>query len=330
MSFVAPEDIERLAKKLAPFLKLTPLETGKGQLSGLLLKREDLQHTNSFTVRAALGIMMSLSDEQESRGLVLTTPGNLGWGLAYAMAQLEKKTRLKIVIPEDAVEAKRLGLLENSHSNISVIRKGFSEEERYKIVREISEREGFCEMTLHNRRAEVAAKGTIAVEIIEQLKNHSGKKVVSFYCPIGSGALAAGCAIELKAVLGNQVRIVGVEPRTANDFSLLFHSGQVSSDRAPSTVADSLRSPAVRAEYRETLLELVDDVVEVDDIEILNAMKLLHADGAIVSEPSSAAAVAAVAAVAKTQRNKTSESHDIVVLTASNVDRAQYDFFRGA
>lgn len=325
MSFVAPNDIEGLAKKLAPFLKSTPLEIGPGRLDHLLLKREDLQHTNSFTVRAALGIMMSLSQEQERRGLVLTTPGNLGWGLAYALKELGKSTRLKIVIPEDAVEAKRLGLLENGNSNISVIRKGFSEAERYDVVREISMREGFSELTLDNRRAEVAAKGTIALEVIEQLAHYTDKSMITFFCPIGSGALATGCAVQLKSSLGSKVRIVGVEPRTANDFSILFHSGKVSNDRAPATVADSLRSPAVRDEYKETLLNLIDDVIEVDDAEIVAAMELLHASGSIVSEPSSAIAVAATV---KSRSPSDNSNHNIVVLTASNVDRTQYGFFQ--
>ncbi|MDX9731605.1 MAG: pyridoxal-phosphate dependent enzyme [Bdellovibrionales bacterium] len=320
MGFISPADIERIAKRISRHLRRTPLESGRGQLSHLLFKREDLQLTNSFTARAALGILMGLSDEQKDRGLVLTTPGNLGWGLAHGLRLLEIPTRLTIVIPEDTVSTKALGLHGQNSHQIEIVRKGFSELERYEIVREISKRTGMSELTLENRKDEVAAKGTIALEIGDDLQP-AADQLYEFICPVGSGALAAGCAVWLKHKFGDQVKVTGAEPASANDFAQLFHFNKISAERSPQTAADSLRSPQVREEYQKTLLDLIDDVIEVQEDEIIDAMKLLHRESGIVAEPSSAITVAAA-------KKSLSPSPKICLLTAANVDQMRYDFYR--
>lgn len=322
MGFISPADIEALAKKLAPYIKRTPLEAGQKALRSLLLKREDLQETNSFTVRAALGILLGLSDQQLKNGLVLTTPGNLGWGLAYGLQCLGIKMRLTIVIPKDAVESKRLGLLQSTHPGITVVQDGYSEIERYEIVRAIAKREGLEELRLENRKDEVAAKGSIALEIIEQISSISPGKRLRFFCPIGSGALAAGCALVLKNALGKDVEIVGAEPATANDFAMLFHRRDVSTTIAPMSVADSLRSPKVRDEYQSTLLALMDDVIEVSEAEIIDAMRLLKEDCRIISEPSSAISVASFL------KKPSFDGNSVALLTAANVDAEQFRFLK--
>ncbi|MBN8540595.1 MAG: pyridoxal-phosphate dependent enzyme [Deltaproteobacteria bacterium] len=327
MGFISPTDIEALAKVLAPYITKTPLVTGGGALRQLFLKREDLQLTNSFTVRAALGILLGLSEEQKSRGMILTTPGNLGWGLVYGLQCLNLKMRLTIVIPKDAVEAKRLGLLQALHPGISVVQDGFGELERYEIVRKIALRDGLEELQLKNRKDEVAAKGSIAIEILEQLSFVAGadhKRPLRFFCPIGSGALAAGCAIVLKNAMGECVKIIGAEPASANDFALLFHQRTVSTAAAPMSVADSLRSPKVRDEYRSTLLALMDDVVEVSETEIIEAMQLLKESSQIVSEPSSAISVAGYL------KNPAFDGNSVALLTASNVDTDRFQFLKSA
>jgi len=329
MAFVSPDRIEGIAKVMSPFIRKTPLQAGTGPYQNLLFKREDLQITNSFTVRAAFGILMGLSKRQLEHGIVLTTPGNLGWGLAYALNRLKLPTKLHIVIPEDAVGAKRDGLLSLASDQIQITQKGNSELERYEVVREIAKSQGFQELELHNRQDEVAAKGSIAVEIHEDLSHleHGGQlgnggSHFEFYCPIGSGALAAGCAIWLKARLGSRVRIIGAEPANANDFSRLFYQNEKSSNLAPSTIADSLRSPQVRTEYQDSLLELVDEVIEVDENEILEEMKSLYETSQIVGEPSSVITLRAAK-----QAKPSNTTTRICLLTAANVDRSAYEFW---
>lgn len=322
MSFISPSKIEGVAKNLTPFLRKTPLQRGTGTYKNLYLKREDLQITNSFTVRAAFGILMGLSQQQREQGIVLTTPGNLGWGLAYALQCLKLSIKLHIVIPEDAVDSKRAGLMALSSNQISVTQKGKSEIERYEVVREIARREGLLELDLHNREDEVAAKGTIALETVAQIENPLDQQQVEFYCPIGSGALATGCAIWLKHRFGDRARIIGAEPTSANDFARLFHKNERSTNSAPSTIADSLRSPSVRTEYQATLLDLVDDVIEVTDAEALDEMKRLYSELEIVSEPSS---IISVGAALKSAASKSTIK--ICLLTAANIDRTCYEFF---
>lgn len=322
------DDIKRFSIDLAPFVKLTPLEhspwisTNKNK--SVYLKREDLQITNSFTVRAALGIFSNLSNEHLEKGLVFTTPGNLAWGFLHALQSYKKDINMTIVIPEDAVEEKIETLKLTTTDNIKIIQKGFNEVERYKVVEEIAKTEGKLPLFLTDRNHEVAAKGTVGLEIYLQLQEVAKTYKnfhVNFICPIGSGALLAGCSIALRELMGEKVTIIGVEPEIANDFFRLFYGLSGTPIDSNSTIADSLRSPMVRSEYQKLLLSHVDQVVEVSELEILDAMKFLSSQGGVLVEPSAATAIAAY--------NKISihpDSITVCLLTAGNLDKKKFTF----
>lgn len=328
---VSLEDIKRFSTALSPYLKITPLEHCPWiplQASDvILLKREDLQITNSFTVRAALGIFSHLSEEHFARGLVFTTPGNLAWGFLHALQSFNKKINMTIVIPEDAVEEKIQSLKSSDLPNITIVQKGFSEKERYEIVEEIAAREGKLPLYLADRCHEVAAKGTIGLEIFIQLQEilrSKNKSHVRFICPIGSGALIAGCSIALKELLGDNVSIIGVEPEIANDFYRLFYDKMGTPDEGNSTIADSLRSPMVRQEYKEILLSNVDQVVCVSELEILESMKFLSSKGGVRVEPSAATAIAAFQKI--TREEVSPDTVTVCLITAGNLDKKKFPF----
>ncbi|MDR1048818.1 MAG: pyridoxal-phosphate dependent enzyme, partial [Synergistaceae bacterium] len=80
------------------------VKEAKGRLSGLVrhtpllradkldalvdaevyLKPENLQLTGSFKIRGAMNKILSLSDEERSRGIIASSSGNHAQGVAYA------------------------------------------------------------------------------------------------------------------------------------------------------------------------------------------------------------------------------------------------------
>ncbi len=326
---VTLQDIVQFSQTLAPYLNLTPLQTcswlSKGNTGNVLLKREDLQVTNSFTVRAALGIFSRLSDEHFKRGLVFTTPGNLAWGFLYAIQSFNKNINVTIVIPEDAVCEKIQSLKDYNLPNIKIIQKGLREEERYQVVEGIAATEGKLPFFLADRSHEVAAKGTIGLEVFGQLQEFmkvQNKTRLRFVCPIGSGALLTGCSVALKSLMGNDVSIVGVEPEMASDFFQLYYNKNIDSMDCNSTIADSLRSPMVRKEYKEILLSNVDQVITVSENEILEAMSLTKYHSGFRIEPSAATVISAVR---KCNADDT-DSFTVCLISAGNVDRKKFSY----
>lgn len=330
--------VENLYEQIAPYIQCTPLQAAHqkdgSKVKGLYFKREDLQITNSFTVRAALGIFLGLSKEQLERGLVLTTPGNLGLGFLYALEQINRKVDITLVIPEDIVETKLQKLGDFKDSGLTIIRKGRSEIERYKVVEEISKKEGRLPLNLNDRKNEVAAKGTLALEIHNQItqqiasQNSTEKaldKRLIFICPVGSGALLAGCSFVLKQLMGDKVMVVGAEPQSANDFYRFFYKLNPSGNLAPTTIADSLRSPEVRKEYQKTLIKYVDEVIEVEEDEILKSMEELYAQQGIFAEPSAATTFAAYKKMSSLDQENF-DANVVCLISAGNVDKSKYSF----
>src|SRR5690625_2234481 len=98
------EEIQAARERLAPYLPVTPLKRAhsyEGQLkANILLKLDLFQPSGSFKVRGALNAMLSLDPATRERGVIASSAGNHGLGLAYASAQLG--TPATVVLPESA------------------------------------------------------------------------------------------------------------------------------------------------------------------------------------------------------------------------------------
>src|SRR3972149_9980749 len=89
-----PREIRRTP--VVPLAKC-PEEVGREQL---FLKRENLQVTGAYKIRAAFHFLGSLTEEERAKGVVLASSGNFGHGFAYAGRRLGVK--VTVVTPERA------------------------------------------------------------------------------------------------------------------------------------------------------------------------------------------------------------------------------------
>jgi threonine dehydratase len=117
--------------------------------------------------------------------------------------------------------------------------------------------------------------------------------------------------------LGLKTRIIGVVSASAPTYALSFVAGRIVEQQSTTRIADGIAISRGHEVAFEILRRELDDVVQVSDDEIEDAMRVIFSDTHNVAEGAGAAAVAALL------RNKSAWSGKRVgvVLSGGNVDR---------
>src|SRR4051794_5637831 len=90
-----------------PLIRSAALSAAAG--TDVYLKCECLQRTGSFKLRGAYNALATLTPEQRAAGVVASSAGNHGQGIAYAGRLLG--TRVLVFVPSNAPAVKRQGIL---------------------------------------------------------------------------------------------------------------------------------------------------------------------------------------------------------------------------
>ena len=262
-------DVESARARLDGVARVTPVFRSEtfSRLAGrdVLLKAENLQRTGSFKIRGAFNKISTLGDADQRAGVVAASAGNHGQAVAWAAR--EAGIQAKIFVPADAPMAK----VDATRSYGADVQMGGSTfEEAVAAARRHVEEAGATFVHAFEDALVIAGQGTIGLELAEQAPD-PGTVVV----PVGGGGLAAGIALGLKS-LHPGVRLVGV--RAARD----------------QTIADgiAIKHPG---ELSMSILEgALEDMVEVTDEEISEAIVLLLERTKLVVEGAGAVGVAAL------------------------------------
>jgi threonine dehydratase len=135
---------------------------------------------------------------------------------------------------------------------------------------------------------EIAADaGTIAMELGTQCG-----KFDAILVQIGDGALVTGIGSWIKAT-SPSTRVIGVTAAGAPGMRASIKARRPVGI-APNTVADGMSIHTPVASAVGEVSAVVNQILEVDDDEILDAMALLLGGASLVAEPSGAAGVAAI------------------------------------
>src|SRR5215212_751936 len=107
-------DVFAAARRIAGVARRTPLRRSPA-LSRLVggdvyLKLENEQLTGSFKIRGAFNTLASLSDAERARGVVASSAGNHGLGVAYSARHF--RTPATIFVPASAPAVKKRGIAE--------------------------------------------------------------------------------------------------------------------------------------------------------------------------------------------------------------------------
>src|SRR5436190_13840913 len=107
-------DIQQAHEKIKPFIHHTPVLTSQSinKIAGskLYFKCENFQKTCSFKIRGAMNAVLSLNEDELTKGVITHSSGNFAQAIAYAAKC--KGIKASIVMPENVIPAKRDAVFE--------------------------------------------------------------------------------------------------------------------------------------------------------------------------------------------------------------------------
>ena len=131
--------------------------------------------------------------------------------------------------------------------------------------------------------------------------------------PVGGGGLVCGSAIVAHAH-NPDIQIIGAEPQGACDAYDSLQRGERVTQHTPDTVCDGLRGTIGAINFALMRQHNVE-VLLINDVEVVNAMRLVRDALNLVIEPSSATVIAALARYPERFQGRTVG----VVLSGGNV-----------
>lgn len=275
----------------------------------LWLKAENLQRSGSYKFRGAMVAVGRLAADDRCAGLIAQSTGN--HGLAVATAAAERNLPVLVVLPADACPTKVQGI---RACGARVVFAGTTLNERLAAVRELRAATGYRVVDAYDDPDVIAGQGTATAELLDQA-HEQGSDLDAVVVPVGGGGGVAGACL---AVRGRGTRVFGVEPTGCDSLRRSLRAGRRIAVEPAATLADGLRPALVGELPFEISQRLLDEVLEVDDEAIGQALCLISAHTGMLVEPSAAAALAGALALAARDRFRRIG----VVLTGGNFDPA--------
>ena len=280
-------DIKDAKKQLEKAISLTPLMKApilsKEKNAEIYLKEDNLQITGSFKIRGAFNRVALLDEKRRKNGVVAASAGNHAQGLAFAAKYFDCEAT--IFMPEATPLTKVLGV-KSYGANVVLIGENF--DEAYANATKFAKENNKEFIHPFADNAVIAGQGTIALEILEKLE-----EVEQIIVPIGGGGLIAGVAIAAKSINPN-IKITGVVASGAKGMKDSFLAGIPIDSASVKTIADGIAVRDVTPKLLDLILEYVDEVVEVSDNEIANAILFLLEKHKLMVEGAGAVSVAAI------------------------------------
>jgi threonine dehydratase len=301
-------DVEAARRAIAPHLPPTPLRRAFSVPGGRAwLKLECWQPTGSFKVRGALSVLGRLTPEERGRGVVAASAGNHALGVAFAIQALGGTMPATLFVPATAPRSKVDKL---RTFPVTVMEGGATYDEAAARAAEHAARTGALSVHAFDDPRTAAGQGTVGLEILEQRPD-----VGTIVVPVGGGGLIAGIAAAVKEARPD-VRIVAVQPEASPALRDSIAQGRALLEYpAGPTLADGLAGGIGEIVFRHR--DLVDEVVEVPEPAIEDAIVALVAQDQVVAEGAGAVGVAAL----RTGRLRGGDGRPTaVVVTGANID----------
>jgi len=308
------DDIRAVHERIKPFIHQTPVlsSTSINELAGceIFFKCENFQKIGAFKARGGMNAVLSLTKEEQKKGITTHSSGN--HAQAIALAAKTVGTKAYIVMPSNAPIIKKNGV---KALRGEIIECEPTLEARESTVQQVIDRTGATFVHPFNNYDVIAGQATATVELIAEVPN-----LEVIMAPVGGGGLLSGTALAAHYLLPDAEVIAG-EPEGAADAILSFKSGKI--EKAPyiKTIADGLLTN-LGDKTLEIIKMYVNDIIVVSDDEIIAAMRLIWERLKIVIEPSCAVPLAALLK----QKERFAGKKVGIILTGGNVDLGKLPF----
>jgi threonine dehydratase len=304
-------EVRAAAERIRPHIVRTPL-VRSDELSGItgsdvFLKLENRQVTGSFKLRGALNALSALDAAQRAAGVVASSAGNHGLGVAYAAQKVGIAAR--IFVPASAPEVKKRGIrqlgaeLDDTQPDYDAAMdaaKAFGATHGRAYINPC-----LGDPLLHGQ-------GTVALEIVEDLPG-----LRALVVNVGGGGLLGGCATVLRADRPD-VRIYGSQSEQTAAMSRSLAAGRVVPIPSEPTLADGLAGQ-IDADALDLGVHGLDAIVTVSEADIARAIAWL---ARVHHEKVEGAGACGVAAVLSGRLRP--EGPCAIVVSGGNIDEGRW------
>ena len=284
---ISLKEFKQAKKRIASTLHYTQIEysLALSEMSGgdVYLKCENHQKTGSFKIRGATNKIVKMVENGDYSPVVASSAGNHAQGVAHAAKNFGIKAT--IVMPKKAPLTK---VEATKGYGAEVVLYGDVYDDAYEKACEICKERNAKFIHPYNDIDVVAGQGTIALEILNEIND-----VDIIVVPAGGGGLLAGISTAAKKI-NPKVKVFGVQAKGANAISKSFKAKKLLETSSAITIADGIAVKKPGDLAFDLIMQNVDDVLEVSEDEISNAVLQLMERCKEVVEPAGAAPVAAI------------------------------------
>lgn len=307
-------DIEAAHKRIQPYAHKTPVLTSSffNEKTGasLFFKCENFQKIGAFKFRGAFNAISKLSEKDGKKGIVTHSSGN--HAQAVALASRINGYSATIIMPENAPKVKVKAVRDYG---AEIVFCENTTEAREAAAQKVINETGATFIHPYNHPDVIAGQGTAAKEL---LQDHPDLDIIM--APVGGGGLISGTAIWAKHHNPN-IKVIGAEPKLADDAYRSFKSGKIEPVLRTDTVADGLRTSLGELTF-QAIQTHVDDILIVSEEMIVQTMRDIWERMKIIIEPSCAVPLAAIL-----ENDVAIEGRKIgIILTGGNVDLENLPF----
>ena len=289
---------ERLGRYAAPTPLVRAILLSSDLGCDLFVKNETVSPIASFKWRGALNDLLR---DPGTRGVVTSSTGNHGQGVAWAAKSANVPAHVFLPLGANPTKRAKIALLgatihDDGH-DLDAAKEtaiAFAREEGLRFIDD-GESEGVIE-----------GAATVGFEIARTLD-----RIDVVFVPMGSGSLASGVATAIREK-HPRAHIVAVQSSGSPAMTESFHARRAI-ERPASTIADGLvcRVPAQLA--LDSLIASVDDAIAIPDEELLEGVRAMALGAHLLVEPSGAAGLAAA------MRSNVRGKSVVVIATGANI-----------
>lgn len=271
----------------------------------LFFKCENLQRTGSFKIRGALNFMTAQTRETLQHGVITASAGNHAQGVAFSADLLGVPAT--VYMPENTPPQK---VQSTRDYGAEVVLEGRNFDEACAAAKIAQCSLGALFVHPFDDELVMAGQGTVAMEILEELPD-----VRNIIIPAGGGGLIAGMAAAVREI-SPDVRIIGVESMAAPAMTSSFLQGKPTEMPVSVTLADGIAVKLPGALTVPLIHKLVDEIIQVEEEEIAQAIVSLLERTKLLVEGAGAVTLAAVLH----NRISTLKGKTVCLLSGGNID----------
>ena len=278
--------LDEIKTSITKYITKTPVLINKkiNSICGaeIFFKCENFQKSGSFKFRAATNAVLNLDSTQKKNGVITHSSGN--FAQALSLASQSQNITAHIVMPKNAPEFKKRAVLQ---CNNNLVECQSTIKDREKISKKIQDKYSLTFIHPSNNLDVILGNSTVVSELLDEYTD-----LDYIICPVGGGGLISGSALACEAY-STSCEVIGAEPTNVNDAYRSLTSKKIEYNSTTHTLADGLRTNLGDINF-PIILKYINTIICIDEIEIINAMKLVYDKLDMLIEPSSAVTFAAV------------------------------------